>query len=329
MERKIGMAVDNIVEVQIVTSDGQLLQCSKTENADLFWGVCGCGSAFGIVVELTVRVVRLPEGSMLPKAQTVHVPLGSMGLPSRTDLIKRFRDFFEREENADTHGVMILPGGGPVIEECVWLGSVGEDCTGTESTLERAKQDWAAHDKTTGWFTLNKDLQERHYHSDIQCVAELIKPQAAYIKTLELSGLPDAAIDILDKSVDASVSPHAKDCTVILATANSVSAKYSKDRNAYFHREAAWHMILVGSTPIALSGEKYKAKMAESTRWACETHQNLSTLMPSIALGGYNVMEGTPAEQIYGGNLAALRELKGRYDRDNLFALNANILDGA
>jgi len=322
------MAVDNIVEARIVTADGQLLQCSKTENADLFWGVCGCGSAFGIVVELTVRVVRLPEGSMLPKAQTVHVPMGSMGLPSRTHLIRRFRDFFEREENADTHGIMILPGGGPLIEECVWLASVGEDCTSTEGTLERAKRDWAEHNKTTGWFTLNKELQEKHYHSDIQYVAELVKPQAAYIKTLELSGLPDAAIDILDKSVDASVTPHAKDCTVILATANSISAKYSKDRNAYFHREATWHMIFVGGAPLTLTGAQYEAKMADSTRWACETHQNLTSLTPSIALGGYSVMEGTPAEQIYGGNLAALRELKHKYDKDNVFALNANILGG-
>jgi len=53
----------------------------------------------------------------------------------------------------------------------------------------------------------------------------------------------------------------------------------------------------------------------------------LTALAPSIALGGYNVMEGTPAEQIYGGNLAKLRELKSKYDKDNLFAMNAKIFD--
>jgi len=252
------------------------------------------------------------------------VPLGSVGLPSRTDLIRRFRDFFERKENADTHGIMILPGGGPVIEECVWLQGVGEGCT--EDPLARAQRDWAEHNKTTGWFTLNKELQEKHYHSDIQFVPELVKPQAAYIKTLELGSFPDAAIDILDKFVDSSVSAHAKDCTVILATANSISASYSKDRNAYFHREATWHMILVGGAPLTLSGAQYESKMADSTRWACELHHKLTSLMPSIVLGGYSVMEGTTAEQIYGENLARLRELKGKYDSENLFALNAKIL---
>jgi hypothetical protein len=248
-----------------------------------------------------------------------------MGLPSRSDLIRRFRDFFERPANADTHGVMILPGGGPVIEECVWLGGVGEGSA--ETTLARAEQDWAEHNKTTGWFTLNKELQEKHYHSDIQFVPEIVKPQAAYIKTLELSGLSDAAVDILSKFVDASLSPYAKDCTVILATANSISASYSKDRNAYFHRDAMWHMILIGAAPLSLTGVKYEAKMTESTKWACDLHQQLISLTPSVALGGYSVMEGTPAEQIYGGNLARIRELKCKYDSENLFAMNARVLD--
>jgi len=320
MERKIGMAVDNIVEARIVTADGELRLCSKWENSDLFWGVCGCGSAFGIVVELTVRVVRLPTGSMLPKAQTVHVPLGSMGLPGRADLLRRFRDFFEKAENANTHGVMILPGGGPVIEECVWL-------EGTEGTLERAQQDWAQHNKTTGWFTLKKELEEKHYHSDIQFVPDIVKPQATYVRTLELSGLPDTAIDILDKCMDSSVTPHAKDCVLMLTTANSCSAAYSKDRNAYFHREAAWHLILIGGVPLTLSGAQYEAKMADSTKWACEVLQKLTSISPSIALGGYSVMEGTSAEQVYGANLARLRELKRTYDNANLFALNAKILE--
>merc|ERR1712032_604679 len=52
LDRKIGMAVDNIVEARIVTADGQLLTCKENENCELFWAICGCGSAFGIVVDI-------------------------------------------------------------------------------------------------------------------------------------------------------------------------------------------------------------------------------------------------------------------------------------
>merc|ERR1712187_851790 len=108
---------------------------------------------------------------------------------------------------------------------------------------------------------------------------------------------------------------------------DSIYASYSKARNAYFHREAAWHMILIGGVPLTLSGAPHGAKMAESTRWACEMQQKLASLTPAIALGGYNVMEGTTAEQIYGANLGRLRELKAKYDSANLFALNAKVLE--
>jgi FAD/FMN-containing dehydrogenase len=39
--RKYGMTIDNLLEVDIVTADGQLLTASEAEHADLFWAVRG------------------------------------------------------------------------------------------------------------------------------------------------------------------------------------------------------------------------------------------------------------------------------------------------
>ena len=49
LTRKFGMAIDNLASVDVVTADGQLRHASAKENPDLFWGVRGGGSNFGIV----------------------------------------------------------------------------------------------------------------------------------------------------------------------------------------------------------------------------------------------------------------------------------------
>jgi FAD/FMN-containing dehydrogenase len=41
--RKHGLCCDNLLEAEIVTADGGLLQLSPKENAELFWGIAEAG----------------------------------------------------------------------------------------------------------------------------------------------------------------------------------------------------------------------------------------------------------------------------------------------
>ncbi|KAG5951673.1 hypothetical protein E4U53_002543 [Claviceps sorghi] len=52
-----GLAVDNVLEYRVVTSDALLVTASEDENQDLFWALRGGGGGtFGIVTQATVRV---------------------------------------------------------------------------------------------------------------------------------------------------------------------------------------------------------------------------------------------------------------------------------
>lgn len=51
-----GLVIDNLVEVTIVTSSGDILQASDSENTDLFWAVRGGGGNFGVVTEFVLKL---------------------------------------------------------------------------------------------------------------------------------------------------------------------------------------------------------------------------------------------------------------------------------
>jgi FAD/FMN-containing dehydrogenase len=57
-----GLTCDSLVEAQVVTADGDVLECSDSRNPDLFWALRGAGQAnFGIVTELTYRTFPAPR----------------------------------------------------------------------------------------------------------------------------------------------------------------------------------------------------------------------------------------------------------------------------
>jgi FAD/FMN-containing dehydrogenase len=56
LRRKHGLAVDNLVSLDVVTADGRLVTASKDKNPDLFWALRGGGGGFGVVTSFEYRL---------------------------------------------------------------------------------------------------------------------------------------------------------------------------------------------------------------------------------------------------------------------------------
>src|SRR5207247_8365285 len=57
IQRKHGLSIDKLRRVDVVTADGEFVTASAVENQELFWGLRGAGSNFGIATEFEFELV--------------------------------------------------------------------------------------------------------------------------------------------------------------------------------------------------------------------------------------------------------------------------------
>jgi len=58
-----GMQVDTVLELEVVTGEGDLVRCSPTRHRALFWAVLGSLGQFAVVVRATIKLVPAPAAA--------------------------------------------------------------------------------------------------------------------------------------------------------------------------------------------------------------------------------------------------------------------------
>jgi FAD/FMN-containing dehydrogenase len=78
LERKHGLACDNLVGAELVTADGEVVRASAGENPDLLWALRGGGGNFGVVTELELQLH--PVGPEVLAGLTLYSPEHAAGV---------------------------------------------------------------------------------------------------------------------------------------------------------------------------------------------------------------------------------------------------------
>ncbi|KAL8990177.1 MAG: hypothetical protein Q9169_008190 [Polycauliona sp. 2 TL-2023] len=64
----VGLAIDYLLSVRLITAAGNIVTASETENPGLFWAIRGAGANFGIIVSAKFKVTDAPNKGNLISA---------------------------------------------------------------------------------------------------------------------------------------------------------------------------------------------------------------------------------------------------------------------
>src|SRR6476661_7542776 len=113
LSRRAGLAIDNLLEADVVLADGRFVTASEKENADLLWALRGGGGNFGVVTSFVFR--------LHPVGMVYAGPI-AWPIEKSEELLRWYRDFLPKQpdELNGWFGFVGIPAGPPFPEE--WQG---------------------------------------------------------------------------------------------------------------------------------------------------------------------------------------------------------------
>jgi FAD/FMN-containing dehydrogenase len=321
LERKLGLSVDLLVEVDIVLASGELVTASETSHSheDLFWAVRGGGGNFGIVTRFKLRAFELPK--VILGGARIHAPLSMGWFPDRPELIKKWAALFDEKSDNSATGMLVLPCGGPVVEGLVYLGDP-----------EEGKRVFAAHRKSVG-FPLKDGVKPCSYYDDVQKFAP------AHRGNFYNTGfmVPEITAEFADALAELALKANAPGsntaCALVVIPSSGKASTPAPGKTCVGTRDCRFWVLVVAEWKGLRGSPQAEDAKVRAMRWIDTVKARLSPLvngksygvLGDVASHGEHKQERKYNRDVYGEFLPRLREIKTKYDPKNIFQINDNI----
>jgi len=300
LSSKYGLTVDNLISADVVTADGRFLTASATENQDLFWGLRGGGGNFGVVTSFEYRLH--PVGPTILGGMVLY-PLGKA-----KEVLRFYREFSKSAPDELTMYAACLnpPDGDTMVALiCCYCGPMDKG----EEVIRPLKT----------WGPPVQDVLGPLPYVAQQCLTDAALPTGSYYYTKAdfLADLTDEAMEVFAEYAATKPSPLS---AVLVQTARGAASRVASDAMAFPHRTFPYAPVIVSQWLDAADSDK-------NVSWARDFWRALQP----FAGGGVYVNDLGQDDQdrvrvAYGANYQRLAALKKKYDPDNLFRLNPNIM---
>ncbi|GAA3882411.1 FAD-binding oxidoreductase [Leifsonia kafniensis] len=302
LSRRDGLTIDALIDAQLVLADGSVVRAAANENEDLFWGLRGGGGNFGVVTSLSMRLE--------------HTPMVTGGLVVFEASGATVAALFEAGLHApDALSLMInvtrgprapfLPEqfhGRPIVTAIMCHSGNPEEAAAALAPVRAA----------------GKVIVDNIKVGPYPALFALAADQAG-TRTVRRTGFLDSiSEDDANSALELVAAAPTEVALVNLRPMGGAIARVDTGATAFAHRDR-------GAIATIRSIDHDPAKVIEGAEWADRT----AALLRIGGAANVNFLGGdieNGAALAYPPQtLTRLREIKSRYDGDNLFRSNHNI----
>jgi FAD/FMN-containing dehydrogenase len=299
---KHGLAADNLLGVELVAADGAVLSVDTESHPDLFWALRGGGGNFGVATSFTYRLHPL---------KTIVGGLIAHPIDAARDLLRFYRDAVaDVPDELTVYAALVHAPDGSGTKLAAMVACHAGDAAAAERDLEPFKT-WGSpllvEVGPMPYPVMNTLLDEAY-------PAGLLN----YWLSSFTRGLPD---ELIDTSVERFAVVPSPMTGMLFEHFHGAVTRVGATDTAVPHREEGWNLLLPS---VWADPEDTEANIA----WTRET---FAAMQPQLGPGRWlNYLGDDQADDAiraaYGPNYDRLREVKRRYDPDNVFHLNHNIV---
>jgi FAD/FMN-containing dehydrogenase len=302
--RKYGLTIDDVLGAELVTASGELVTVDEENHPDLFWALRGGGGNFGVTTRLRFRLHEVDEvvGGMLVLPASAELITGLVAVadeaPEELSMIANITKAPPMPIiPADQHGKPV------VMALMVYAGDVeaGERAIAPIRSLATPLADMVRAIRYPQMYE-GPEPPAPKYTAGTNVLVDALAPGAA-----------EAILEHLETST-------AQKATAQLRVLGGAMARVPVDATAFGHRGAKMMMDISVIYRRAEEGPEHDA-------WV----RSLATASSDGASAAYVNFLGDEGEQgirraYPPTTLDRLAEVKRRYDPDNLFRRNHNVL---
>ncbi len=311
LRRKFGLSADNLIGAEVVLADGSIVWTDEQERPDLLWALRGGGGNFGVVTTFEYRLH--PVGPEVAFAYVLY-PLDAVRA------VLRGHEQLIADDAGDVSTLAVL-GHVPPVDDfdlalherpfvAILAVHAGDAATGM-----------AALEPYRRLATPMADLSGPMPFVDVQQVYDPDYPAGHryYWKSARLERLSDASIENLAGIIKDAPSPHS---TIDLWLNGGAMGAVAEGATAFGSRAAPYLLSPESNWQDAADDDRNIAWARAVLDAAVEDHAGGSYLnFPGFLEDGEALVRSS-----FGSVYARLAEVKRRYDPDNVFARNQNIV---
>lgn len=299
LSRPWGLAIDSLLEAEMVDANGCVLRANADHNADLFWALRGGGNGnFGVCTSFKFRTHEI---------DTVAYAAINWNLKDLKPVLQTWQEYTIPGSDDRLTPLLTIASGQQslLMMQGIFLGSA-EELRRLLKPLLRAGSPQEVTIENIPWLVAAARIGATQPDTP-----EPFKSVGPFVNEL----LPDEGIDIIRRFIS---EPPTSSVSVFFHGLGGAVAEIPNEATAYFYRKALSNMSFFATW-------NKPEGAARGIRWVEDFRRAMRPFTYGVYVNTQDLSIRNWPEEYYGGNFKRLTTVKAKYDPENVFRFPQSI----